>query len=158
MTPVRWQPDRTTPKPPWPVAKKWPRPPKRLAMSESKVMTYWTEFRSVAHLHAADMFTSHEDPTWRSADLGAVSRFLTIAEQISNTAHQQSPPVGRTSRSVARDKRLLDRALTLRVIGGPRRLKGRIEFGDLSDEEVSVLARYRESRLLSARSVARRPR
>jgi hypothetical protein len=140
------------------LAKKWPRPPKRLPMSESKVMTYWTEFRSVAHLHAADMFTSHEDPTWRSANPSAVSRFLTIAEQISKTAHEQSPPVGRTSKSVARDKRLLDRVLTLRVVGGPRRLKGRIEFGDLSEEEVSVLARYRESRLFSARSVARRPR
>jgi hypothetical protein len=126
-------------------------------MSESKVMAYWTEFRSVAHLHAADMLTAHEDPTWRSANPSAVSRFLTIAEQISKTAHEQSPPVGRTSKSVARDKRLLDRVLTLRVVGGPRRLKGRIEFGDLSKAELSVLARYRESRLFSARSVARRP-
>jgi hypothetical protein len=139
------------------LAKKWPRPPKRLAMSESKVMTYWIEFRSVAHLHAADILTEHEDPSWRSANSRAVSKFLTIAEQISKRAHEQLPPLGRTSKSSARDRRLLDRALTLRVVGGPRRLKGRIELGDLSEEEVSVLARYRESRLFSARRTAPRP-
>jgi len=140
------------------LAKKWPRRPKRLAMSESKVMTYWIEFRSVAHLHAADILIGHEDPSWLSGNSNAVSKFLTIAEQISKRAHKQSPPLGRTSKSVARDKRLLDRALTLRVVGGPRRLKGRIELGDLSQEEASVLTRYRESRLFSARSVARRSR
>jgi hypothetical protein len=140
------------------LAKKEPRSPKRLAMSESKVMSYWIEFRSVAHLHAADILTGHEDPSWATGNSHAVSKFLTIAEQIRKRAHEQLPPLGRTSKSVARDKRLLDRALTLRVVGGPRRLKGRIELGDLSEEEASVLARYRESRLFSARSVARRPR
>ena len=126
------------------LSKKWVRPPTRLPMSQSKIMTYWTEFRSVAHLHAADILMEHEKRNWLSGESTAVSKFLSIAEQISARAHEQVPPLGRKSKSAARDgRRLLDRKIAVRIIGGPRRLQGRIEFEDLSQEELSVLAKYR---------------
>lgn len=126
----------------------------RIPMSDSKITSYWKEFQSVAHLHAALLLVETLEEDWLTAvdTDGLRSRFLlflAIAGRISRAAHFQIPPVGRTSKAAARDGRRLidlDRTIQVEVNGVTFDLNDRRELStflaDLSPAEVTKLADY----------------
>ena len=92
-----------------------------LAMSESRILNYWKEFQSVAHLHAAQMVVESRGANWLN-DLGIIEQasrfacFLAVAGRISRAAHDQTPPIGRMSQSAAHDgRRLIDFDRTIQI-------------------------------------------
>lgn len=126
-----------------------------LPMSESKVMSYWMEFQSVAHLHGSQLLVEALEEDWLNAEgveelASRFALFLAIAGRISRAAHAQIPPVGRTSKAAARDGRRLidfDRTIQVSIDEMSFDLDDRIELSsfltDLTREEVSKLREYR---------------
>lgn len=144
--------------------------PNSLSMREVSVARYWTEFRPVAHLYAAFTMLDeqgiqfHEDTmpaqfvdfekgikrTKRRMLASAMtpfSMFLALADAISEAAHHQLPPSGRSSTMDSRDgRRLVDQRQIVRVNGGPERLPVSILLRDLTTYELETLAKYRRYR------------
>ena len=126
-----------------------------LPMSESKVLSYWRDFQSVAHLHAAQILVEAMEEDWLNAkELEEQSYrfllFLAIAGRISRAAHEQIPPTGRTSKAAANDgSRLIkfDRTLQVRIDENAFDLDDNVQLtsflADIAQEEVSILGKYR---------------
>jgi len=75
------------------------------AMSSGQIEKYWTEFRSVAHLHAAAIISEVHGEDWMEQQ--SFDAFLSIARTLAKMAACQRPPVGRTSSKDSDDGRVL---------------------------------------------------
>jgi hypothetical protein len=126
-----------------------------LPMSESKVLSYWLDFLSVAHLYAALLLVEEMKEDWlREEDFeeqaSQFALFLAIAGRISRAAHKQMPPVGRTSKAAASDGRRLinsNRTVQVQVDGISLDLSDNVQLtsflADIKRKEVSILGKYR---------------
>ncbi len=126
----------------------------KLPMSESKILRYWRDFQSVAHLHASQILVEAMKEDWMKArklkeQSPQFALFLAIAGRISGAAHAQFPPIGRTSKAPANDgRRLINRARTIQVQidGVELDLHDEVQLAFLltamTQEELSILGHY----------------
>ena len=119
--------------------------PNSLSMREVSVGRYWSEFRPAAHLYAAFAMLEEQGIQLKSDTMPTelvdfenaaerkelrelaqamtpFSLFLSLADAISEAAHHQLPPTGRSSSKDSRDgRRLIDCKEIIRIKGGPER-------------------------------------
>jgi hypothetical protein len=125
-----------------------------LPMSESKVLSYWRDFLSVAHLYASLLLVEDMKEDWLSEEefeeqSSQFALFLAIAGRVSRAAHQQIPPIGRTSKAAASDgRRLVNSNLTVQIMvdGISLDLDDNVQLAyflaDITRKEVSILGKY----------------
>ena len=126
-----------------------------LPMSESKVLSYWRDFQSVAHLHASQLVVEAMKEEWLNAEEfeeqhSRFTLFLAIAGRISRAAHKQIPPIGRTSKAAASDgSRLINsnRTIQVSIDGLSFDLDDSVPLtsilADITRKEFSILRKYR---------------
>jgi hypothetical protein len=146
--------------------------PNSLSMREVTVGRYWSEFRPVAHLYAAfamleeqgiqleedslptelvdfDNAAERKELRELAQAMTPFSLFLSLADAISEAAHHQLPPTGRSSSKDSRDgRRLIDRKEIIRIKGGPERYPVEFLLRDLTVHELELLGKYRRYRSL----------
>jgi hypothetical protein len=125
---------------------------RELPMSESKVLSYWRDFQSVAHLYAAHLLVGAMKQDWLDTQVlkeqsSRFVLFLSIAARISRAAHKQIPPIGRTSKAAASDGRRLinfSRTIQVRIEGISLDLAFELSslLADITQEEASILEKY----------------
>ena len=125
-----------------------------LPMSESKVLSYWLDFLPVAHLYASLLLVEAMKEDWLSEEefeeqSSQFALFLAIAGRLSRAAHQQVPPIGRTSKAAASDGRRLvnsNRTVQVWVDGVLLDLGDDVHLAsflvDITRKEVSILGKY----------------
>jgi hypothetical protein len=125
-----------------------------LPMSESKVLRYWLDFLPVVHLYASLLLVEDLKEDWLNEEdfeeqASRFARFLAIAGRISRAAHQQIPPIGRTSKAAASDGRRLvnsNRTVQVMVDGISLDLDDNVKLAsflaDITRKEVSILGKY----------------
>jgi hypothetical protein len=135
--------------------------------AEASVSRCWKEFKSVAHLYTAlvllegwgirfeddtvpadsIVFDAENATTEPAPPLPAFTPFsllLSLADAISEAAHNQLPPIGRSSTVESRDgRRLIDQEEIVRITGGPERIPTVFHLNDLTQTELDTLAKYR---------------
>jgi hypothetical protein len=141
--------------------------PNSSSIREASVSRCWNEFKSVAHLYAAFQLLEEQgiyfnedtlppdaadfEESTLGTDVGTplpnvtpFSLFLSLAEVISEAAHRQLPPIGRSSTVDSHDgRRLIDRRQIVRVTGGPERLPVEFQMRGLTEAELDYLSKYR---------------
>jgi len=124
-----------------------------LPTSEAKIQQYWSNFQTVAHLHAADVVCETLGLRWwLAAESNGLQFFLSCADEIASMAYDQSPPAGRMSMSTIDDgRRLLDLSQIVHVSHTYTRAPLAPELKDLllpdlDAQELAILEKYRESR------------
>ncbi len=137
------------------------------SMREASVSRCWKEFKSVAHFYTALILLEEwgirfEDDTVPADSIvfdggnaatepapplpafTPFSLFLSLTDAISEAAHNQLPPIGRSSSVESRDgRRLIDQEEIVRVTGGPERIPTKFHLNDLTQTELDTLAKYR---------------
>ncbi len=123
-------------------------------MSESKVLSYWRDFLSVAHFYASLLLVEDMKEDWLNDEefeeqCSRFALFLAIAGRLSRAAHQQIPPIGRTSKAAASDGRRLvnsNRTVQVRVDGVSLDFDEDVHLtsilADITRKEVSIFGKY----------------
>src|SRR5689334_19690102 len=85
----------------------------RIPSSISKLFTYWKVYKSVVHLHAADLMFERTGHRWRYENDNLIA-FLSLAEYLRGLGCAQRAPIGRTGSKDSENTFLLDESSTWR--------------------------------------------